>query len=353
MFSFFRKSATKTRYADINGKRVEVMPKETLLHAALRENIDFPHSCRVGGCASCKCRLVKGKVKELTDIGYILSDEELDQGYILACQSVPAGDVAVEVDLSAQERRKQIPGRVVLQERLTDDITHLKLQLQDTLDYKAGQYANLSIDSLPAVNRSYSFATPPQPDSTLSFFVRKVPGGLFSTQINDQDLLGQTITVDGPAGEFWLRPSDAPMILVAGGSGLAPILAILKDALNGQRDRPVTLLFGARAQRDLYALEEIRELSRQWSESFKFIPVLSREESASQWGGLRGLVTDVIPTLSLKGAHAYLCGPPGMIDAAETRLIHGGVAREHIHADRFTTTADVLKAEAATSALAG
>lgn len=346
MFSLFRKSTQKEHCAEINGEAVQVFPKETILHAALRENIDFPHSCRVGGCATCKCRLVKGTVKELTDIGYILSDDELDQGYILACQSIPTSDVTIAVDLTAQKQRKTVPGRVVLQERLTHDITHLKLQLDQTLNYKAGQYADLSLDSIPGRARSYSFATPCQMDATLSFFVRKVPGGLFSTEVNDRDLLGQTVMVDGPAGEFWLRPSDAPMILVAGGSGLAPILALLKDAVDDQSHRPVTLLFGARTQQDLYRLEDIRNLALKWSSEFRFIPVLSQEDENSDWTGARGRVTDVIPALSLEGSEAYLCGPPGMIDAAEARLIEGGVKRTSIHADRFTTTRDVLPGSA-------
>lgn len=351
MFSFFKKSAPTSHNAEINGKRIQVQPKETLLHAALREDVDFPHSCRVGGCASCKCRLVSGTVKELTDIGYILSDEELDQGYILACQSVPTSDITIEVDLSAQKQRQKVSGRVLFQERLTHDITHLKVQLQGALDYKAGQYAELSLDSLPGVARSYSFATPVTPDSTLSFFIRKVPGGVFSTEINEKDLVGETVAVDGPLGDFWLRQSEAPMVLVAGGSGLAPILAILRDALTKGCHRAVTLLFGARTQQDLYALNEIEELAQQWPAPFIFTPVLSCEDGGSEWQGARGRVTDIIPTLSLVGAEAYLCGPPGMIDTAEALLIAGGVERANIHADRFTTAGDVIKAGAVASAL--
>ncbi|WP_288368033.1 2Fe-2S iron-sulfur cluster binding domain-containing protein [uncultured Alcanivorax sp.] len=349
MLSLFKnkKSIPTVRYAEINGERVEVQPKETLLHAALRENINFPHSCRVGGCASCKCRLVSGKVKELTDIGYILSEEELDQGYILACQSIPQCDVTIEVDLSAQAQRKKVAGKVVLQEHLTHDITHLKIQLGEALNYKAGQYADLSIDSLPGVVRSYSFAAPVQPDSSVSFFIRKVPAGLFSVEINEKDLTGQLIQLDGPAGDFWLRQSDAPMILIAGGSGLAPILAILWNALNEGCQRSVTLLFGAQTQADLYALDQISEIKEKWPARFEFIPVLSSEDEHSSWGGARGLVTETIPTLKLQGAEAYLCGPPAMIDAAERLLIVGGIERKNIHADRFITLADANKGVAA------
>lgn len=346
MFSFFKKSAAKSHDAEINGKRIEVQPKETLLHAALREGIDFPHSCRVGGCASCKCRLVSGTVKELTDNGYILSDEELDRGYILACQAVPQSDVKIDVDLRAQDKRKTLKGRVVLQEKLTHDITHLKIQLGEMLSYRAGQFADLSLDSLPGVSRSYSFATPSQPDACVSFFIRGVPGGVFSSEVNNEDLIGRDMTVSGPSGDFWLRTSEAPMVLIAGGSGLAPILAILQDSLAEGCRRPAILLFGAQTQSDLYALDQIQAIKDQWPVSFEFFPVLSREDEGSSWQGARGNVTDVIPKLNLIGSEAYLCGPPAMIDAAEALLIAGGIDRKCIHADRFTTAADAAKADA-------
>lgn len=326
--------------AHINARPVAVAPKETLLQAALREGIAFPHSCRVGGCATCKCRLVSGKVRELTQSGYILSDEELDQGYILACQAVPQTDVRIEVDLSALPARRQIGGRIVGQERLTHDIVQLRVQLDEALAYKAGQFADLTLDSLPGVARSYSFATPVQPDAQVSFFVRKVPGGRFSTLVVDHDLTGQRLTVHGPGGDFWLRPADAPLLLVAGGSGLAPMLAMLADARAQGVARPVTLLFGARLQADLYGMAAIEALAQSWPAPFRFVPVLSAETPGSTWPGARGLVTDFLPDAVLPGAHAYLCGPPPMVDTARAALLRQNVADADIHADRFTTLYD-------------
>ncbi|WP_193164278.1 2Fe-2S iron-sulfur cluster-binding protein [Microbulbifer hainanensis] len=334
MFSIFRSRHPGT--ALINGEPVLVDPKETLLQAALRQGIDFPHSCRVGGCASCKCKLVSGRVRELTDSGYILTDEELDAGYILACQSVPKGDVHIEVDLSQQRARQQVAGKIIAQEPLTHDITRLVVQLEEGLAYKAGQYADLTLDCLPEAPRSFSFASPVQADAKVSFFVRRVPGGQFTGRVCGESLIGQGITVDGPLGDFTLRPGAAPLLLVAGGSGLAPLLAILQDALGHGVARPVTLLFGAREERDLYAIEAIQELAKQWPAPFRFIPVLSEAGPDSSWHGAKGLVTAQIPALLEPGAHAYLCGPPGMIDSAEALLREAGVAREHIHADRFT-----------------
>ena len=327
--------------AMINGRRVAVERKETLLDAALRGGVDFPNSCRVGGCASCKCQLVSGRVKELTESAYILSDEEVKQGYILACQSVPLSDISVKVELDRPALSRATSGHVRAQHKLTHDITRLDVQLDQPMQYRAGQFTDLSIAALPGVRRSYSFATPARQDGTVSFFVRKVPGGRFSSLVNDTDICGQRVTLSGASGDFWLRPSTAPLLLVAGGSGLAPILALLQDALANGVSRSVTLLFGAREERDLYALDQINAIAAKWPGRFRFIPVLSEAPLKSGWRGARGLVTEQIAEALERGAHAYLCGPPGMIDSAVAQLRTQGVGPEHIHADRFLTQGDV------------
>jgi NAD(P)H-flavin reductase len=329
--------------ARINDQAITVEPKETLLQAALRQGIDFPNSCRVGGCGTCKCKLAKGKVKELTETGYLLSADEIDQGYILACQSVPQSDLDIEVDL-AQPARRGVAGRVVGQERVTRDITRLTVKLERPLSYQAGQFANLSIEGLPGVVRSYSFATPARHDGQVSFFVRKVPGGKLSALLNDEYVIGRSVQVEGPYGDFWLRPGDAPLLLVAGGSGLPPILAMLHEAVAAGVTRPITLLFGAREAEDLYALDEIQAIADAWRGEFRFVPVLSEVSDTADWRGARGLVTEQLRALLAPGAHGYLCGPPAMIDGAIALLREHGVAPEHIHFDRFTTQADALAA---------
>ncbi len=327
--------------AQINDRPITVNSGETVLQAALRQGIEFPNSCRVGGCGTCKCRLTTGKVKELTETGYLLTADEIDQGYILACQSVPRSDIGIAVDLSQRASQRTVSGRVVEQRKLTHDITHLRVQLDEPMPYKAGQFANISIEGQEGAGRSYSFAVPPRDDGQVSFFVRRVPGGHFSSLVNDQDVVGRSVRVDGPFGDFWLRPGDAPLLLVAGGSGLAPILAILQEALSAGVARSVTLLFGAREARDLYALEEIEAIAREWHGSFRFVPVLSAAADDAGWAGERGLVTEKIPSLLEPGSHALLCGPPAMIDGAIALLRDQGVPRQRIYFDRFTTRADV------------
>ena len=334
MFAFL--SPKRPTTARINGMPISVAPKETLLQAALRQGVDFPHSCRVGGCATCKCRLLEGRVKELTKTGYVLSEQELDLGYILACQAVPLTDIALEGDLSPRPARRQVGGRVVGQRRLTHDITELRIQLDAGLDYKAGQFANLSLAPLLDVARSYSFASPAQPDAQVRFFVRKVPGGALSTLIDERSVVGERINIDGPHGDFWLRAADAPLMLVAGGSGLAPVLALLQDAAQRGVRRSVTLLFGAQQQRDLYALNEIEALADRWHGLFTFVPVLSAAQDDGAWHGARGMVDQHIAPLLQAGSHAYLCGPPAMVDACAATLLRCGLTPDQIHADRFT-----------------
>ena len=315
-----------------------------MLRAALRQGIEFPNSCRVGGCGTCKCRLTTGKVKELTETGYLLTADEIDQGYILACQSVPRSDIGIAVDLAATASQRSVTGRVVAQRKVTHDITSLSVQLDSPMPYKAGQFANIGLEGMEGVVRSYSFSAPARDDMQVSFLVRKVPGGRFSSVVHDEDVVGRAIRVEGPAGDFWLRPSDAPLVLVAGGSGLAPILAILQEALAAGVSRSVTLLFGAREARDLYAMAEIEAIAAQWRGGFNFVPVLSAAGDDATWKGERGLVTEKIPALLEPGSHALLCGPPAMIDSAVTVLREQGVRREHIHFDRFTTQADAAMA---------
>ena len=346
--SLFKRSIREPKTAVINGNSIVVKPNETLLHAALRMHIDFPHSCRVGGCAQCKCRLVDGKVKELTDVGYILSDEEFENGFILACQSIPKTDISVEVDLSAVAPITRTGGRIIEQTKLTHDITELRIQLHDTVQYKPGQFANIALASLPDAFRSYSFASPRDVSGQVIFYVREVPNGKFSGAINQQDLVGTEVKLEGPMGDFWLRSGSEPIVMIAGGSGLAPIMGMLKQAVKeDHRSRDVTLLFGARSQQDLYKLEDIKKISTSWSGSFNFIPVLSEEPSESNWQGARGLVTEFIPESTTDGTQAYLCGPPAMIDAAESALLNNGINLNNLYADRFTTLVPVNTTNAA------
>lgn len=327
----------------VNGQVIAAQTRETILEAALRAGLDFPHSCRVGGCGTCKCKVTQGRVKERTETGYLLSGEEIDDGFVLACQSVPLTDVEVAVDLTAGAPHG-IPGKVIAQRRLTHDITELTVQLEQRLTYRAGQFAQVSFPQLPGVARSYSFASAPVDHGVVSFCIRKVPDGQMSSWVHDTPLVERSVYVDGPQGDFWLRPGEAPLVLVAGGSGLPAILALLEDAAEQRVAREATLLFGAREARDLYALERIASLSQRWVSKFQFVPVLSQADDDLDWQGARGLVSDHIPRYTSADAVGYLCGPPAMVDAATDSLRRCGVGADAIYCDRFVTRADTATA---------
>ena len=324
----------------INAQPVRVQAGETILAAALREGIDFPHSCRVGGCASCKCRLVEGQVRERTESGYLLTEEELAQRTILACQSVPLGPVRIEVAQTQALAMQSCRATVVSQEALTPSIQRLRLQLERPLLYKPGQFAQLSLDSLPGVMRSFSFATPSHAQAIVEFWVQRVAGGTFTQYLHDHALVGQAAQVHGPMGACWLRASDAPVLMVATGSGLAPLWAMLQSLRAQDSARSVTLLLGARTQDDVPALDPLRTLAQDWPGAFRLILVLSQGDAS--WTGARGHVTDHVAALLEPGLHAYLCGLPAMVDAVSARLVQGGINPAHLHADRFLTQKEAL-----------
>jgi len=322
-------------------------PKETLLQAALNQGIAFPHDCRAGGCGTCKCRLVKGKVKELTDKSYLLSAEELRDNYVLACQSIPQSDVEVEVELrdaSTLAPAQRSTGRITRMVPLTHDIVHLTLELEHGLAFTPGQYCELAAreGSAAGVTRRYSFANAPDASGTsrrVEFFIRKVPDGRFTEWLFKDAKPGDALDVTAPYGDFMLRESSSPILCIAGGSGLAPVLSMLQGASQTlRRPREVTLVFGARREQDLYMLDAIDALRREWPVSFDFVPVLADEPAGSAWGGRRGMIGDHLADVmgDAMGVHqAYLCGPPGMIDSCVSVLRGAGLPQSEIFFDKF------------------
>lgn len=340
VLDLFRKNRNRPLHARIDplGAEITVAAGRTLLQAALAAGIPFPHNCRVGSCTTCKCRLVSGKIRALTDSAYVLSAADLKAGYILACQSALKTDVHVVLDrLGLVLPKPRVVAAVIRGTRfLTHDILELSVELDEPLTYIAGQYAQLGVAGIEPA-RSYSFARAPSDQQVLLFHVRLVPGGEMSEWLRRTDRTGTRLELDAPHGSFYLYAAAAPILCVAGGSGMAPIKAILEQALRDNCRRDVLYLYGARRQPDLYCLDEIAEIGRQWKGRFEFLPVLSEEPPDSDWRGARGLVTDWIGRsgFDVRAAHAYLCGPPAMVDAAAGVLSAAGVAAYDIHFDKF------------------
>ncbi|MGU7774790.1 2Fe-2S iron-sulfur cluster-binding protein [Burkholderia sp. MR1-5-21] len=342
--SVFGKSKPKQLRILPQDVTIELGQGQTLLEAALANGITYPHDCTVGTCASCKSRLKQGRVREATPFGYTLSKEELDAGYILACQAFPRDELTVvEIDAAAADLApaEKYVAKIMATEPLTHDILKVTVQTDRAVSYAAGQYANLRQDGANRA-RSYSFANAPQRKgrTTLDFYIRKVPGGEFTEALFNGTLSGASLEMEGPLGTFHLRGGDAPMVCIAGGSGLAPLMSVLEHARLNRIKRNCTLLFGARTQADLYQLDVIQDIANSWQGGFRFIPVLSHEPIDSDWRGARGLVTDHIAAEFCTGAEGYLCGPPLMIDAAITTLGRHGIPIDRVFYDKFTDSRD-------------
>ena len=335
----FGGGAPRTATLRPSGEAFEVGRGETLLETALKRGLAYPHDCTVGTCGTCRTRLLAGRVEAITPFGYTLSKDELDAGYILACQAIPKSDIEVEVEIGsgddvAPTRRA---ATLIAVDDLTHDIKRLTWRLETPLGWRAGQYANIRWDDSGA-HRSYSFATAPARDGAtqVQTFVRHIPGGLFTDVLFGAGYAGAAFEIDGPHGNFWLRKGTGPILCIAGGSGLAPILSLLQDAANRRVRRDCVLLFGARTRRDLYAEADVAAIRSAWTAGFDFWPVLSGEQAD---GFRHGFVTDHVDAALERlgnGAQGYLCGPPPMIDAGIDALTRRGIALDAIFYDKFT-----------------
>ena len=344
--SLFGSKPPKRVRLEPEGATFEINAGETVLEKALSLGIAFPHECTVGTCGSCRARLVEGRVDAITDFGYALSREELEAGYILACQAVAKTDLVIEVDTAGAAALpvNRIPARLSATEDLTHDIKRVTFTLAAPLTYRAGQYGVFTWPG-EAEGRAYSFADAPKPEgrTNVSTFVRRVPGGLFSELLFGGGAAALDFTLEGPHGEFWLRDGKGPIICVAGGSGLAPLLSLLEEAASRTGEAAITrdclLLFGARASRDLYAEAQIAALAARWPARFLFWPALSEEppaDPAIRPGLVTDFILDAVATVGAAGTQAYLCGPPAMIDAAITKFTQAGIKPGAIRYDKFT-----------------
>lgn len=353
MFGLFARKGPFNCRVSSTGQVFSVGPEETVLKAALAAGIAWPNSCRVGSCGTCRSRLVSGKIKPLNDFSYVLNETELDEGCILACQSALRSDVEIDValpDMNAPSvQTRAVSGTLTSLSDLTHDIKEVRIRLNEPLEpYVAGQFAELLLPHLDRP-RSYSFASAPSHEgkNCVTFHVRHVPGGEMTTWVHMRARIGDAVNVKGPFGKFFLRESATPIVCIAGGSGMAPIKALLEDLADTGFSREVVYLYGARTQKDLYCLDEMHSIQDKSNGKgrFTFLPVLSHEPGESDWSGARGFVTDFIgrTPLETRSSEAYLCGPPPMIDAAIAQLKLLGVSDKRIFFDKFLDASHLIQ----------
>ncbi len=315
-----------------------VTPGETVLESALKTGLAYPHDCTVGTCGTCRTKLISGKVDAITPFSYTLSKEELAAGYILACQALPKSDLVVDVDIAsgAPTVAATQTAKLIALDDLTHDIKRARWAVETPVRYRAGQYMNVCAGG--GDHRSYSFAAAPSTSglTELTSFIRHVPGGKFTDMLFSGDPFAAQYEIDAPHGNFWLRDGTGPILCIAGGSGLAPLISLLEDAANRKVRRDCVLLFGARGERDLYGAEEIAAIRSRWTARFDFWPTLSEEQAG---GHRHGMATQFVPEALARlgsGTHGYMCGPPPMIDAGIHALVEAGIALGDVHYDKFT-----------------
>ena len=323
-----------------SGREFTVGQNETVLAAALRQGVMLPYSCRNGACGTCKGKLLSGQVDYGTYEAKAMSEAERQQGHALFCQARPLSDLVIEAKEIAAAKDIPIrimPTRVVKMEKLADDVMRLSLKLADgqRLQYLAGQY----IDILLSGNqrRSFSLSTSPLSDELLQLHIRHVPGGFFTDHVFNKMQEKDLLRFRGPYGMYFLREdSDRPAILVAGGTGFAPIKSILEYAFAKRTTRPLHLYWGVRAKRDLYLPDLPQAWAREHS-NFKFTPVLSEPRPEDHWDGRQGWVHEAVakdyPDLSRH--EVYASGPPPMIDAIKGMVKKHGLPEDRLYYDSF------------------
>ncbi len=334
----FSKAPPRAVEVQPGGQNFTVAAGETVLESALKDGLAYPHDCTVGTCGTCRTKLISGKVDAITPFSYTLSKEELAAGYILACQALPKSDLVVDVEIAsgAPMIAASQSATLIALDDLTHDIKRARWRVETPVPYRAGHYMNVRFGG--EEQRSYSFAAAPAAAglTELTTFIRHVPGGKFTDMLFTGDPFAAQYEIDAPHGNFWLRDGAGPILCIAGGSGLAPLISLLADAANRKVRRDCVLLFGARGERDLYAAEEIAAIRSRWTARFDYWPVLSEEQAG---GHRHGLVTQFVPEALARlgsGAHGYMCGPPPMIDAGIAALVEAGIGLGDIHYDKFT-----------------
>ncbi|NLC34967.1 MAG: CDP-6-deoxy-delta-3,4-glucoseen reductase, partial [Alcaligenaceae bacterium] len=295
---------------------------QSVLDAALAAGIVLPYSCRNGACSTCKGRVVEGSYEGGPNSAQIVSEEERAQGYTLFCQAKPLTDLTIEaheVRMASDIQIRKMPSRIVEMEKAADDVMVLKVQLpaSDPFRYYPGQYLDFILRD--GKRRSYSMATPPNEANLVELHIRHTPGGAFTDHVfgigATQMKLREIQRVEAPLGSFFLRESDKPIVLLASGTGFAPIKAMVEHMIAAGDKRPVRLYWGGRRPVDLY----MDALAREWESQqpgFEYIPVVSEALPEDNWQGRSGFVhravIEDIPDLS--GYQVYACGAPVMVD---------------------------------------
>jgi CDP-4-dehydro-6-deoxyglucose reductase len=327
-----------------SGHSYRMSPDETLLQGALDAGLTIPYGCRNGACGACKSKVLEGQVDFGNPQPHVLGAEDMAAGFALTCCARPLSDVTLEVREIVSQRDipvRTMPCRVQEIKRVADDviIMHLKLPTNERLQFIAGQYIEFLLAD--GKRRAFSLASAPHQDDLLELHLRLIPGGSFTAHVFSAMKERDILRFEGPMGSFRLHEeSTRPIIMLAGGTGFAPIKALVEHAIHSRITRPMAIYWGARNLAGLY----LPELPRQWAAEHShitYVPVLSEPDASDAWKGRTGLVHQAVleDVADFSPYQVYACGAPVMVEAALRDFTARGLPTDQFFADIFSYAA--------------
>ncbi len=331
-----------------SGRTFSAQPGETILEAAIRSGVGLPYGCKDGACGSCKCQKLAGEVVHRDYQSKALSEAEAAAGWVLTCRAQPLSEVVLESRQVTDESAfpiKRMPVRVAARKPLSHDVMQLQLQLPatDPFRYHAGQYIEFILRD--GSRRAYSMANAPHTQATspsLELHLRHLPGGRFTDHVFSTMKEKDILRIEGPFGSFYLcEDSEKPIILLASGTGFAPIKALIEQLQFKGSTRPVSFYWGGRRPVDLYMDAWVREQAATMPQ-LHYVPVISDALPEDEWTGRTGFVHQAVldDFANLSGHQVYACGAPVVVESAR----HSYTSERHLPADAFY--ADAFTSEA-------
>jgi len=320
-----------------SGREFQATVNEPVLSAALRQHLNLPHSCKGGSCGTCRVKLVSGRIAYPYGRPRGISAEEEADGHALICQARALEDLVIgirEIHHVTDVEIKSLPSRIEKMCALAPDVMGLWLRLPaiESFTWQCGQYVDVMLPG--ERRRSFSLANPPHDSALLELHVRRAPGGEFSEQVFTMLKEGSLLRIEGPLGQFVYRPGARPLLLIGGGTGYAPLKAMIRQVLETEASREVTLFWGARTKTDLYEDNWVRDLAAKHTR-FRYMAALSEEQAGERYES--GLIHEAVirRVAGLAGFDIYAAGPPALIDAVRTELPPRGADPGRIYIDSF------------------
>lgn len=327
-----------------SGHQFELAEDEYVLDGALKHGIMFPYGCRGGSCGTCFGKVISGDINYPEGLPMGLMESDHASGQALFCVAKARSDLTIDVrEIRSRDeiRVKTLPAQVISVKKLAPDVMELRLALpaSERLMFRAGQYLDFLLRNRK--RRAFSIANAPVNDEFLELHIRLVPGGEFTQMVFDKFQKKTLVRIEAPLGDFYVREeSNRPLIMVAGGTGFAPIKGMIEQLRAEQDTRPIHLYWGARAKVDLYH----HELAQHWAagERFTYTPVLSDASADDGWTGEQGFVHEMVAKdfADLSGFDVYMAGPPQMIVAATQQFRAQGLPQMQLFADAFEYSND-------------